>query len=257
MTASTLVEARELRKSFGKVQALAGVDLTVAKGEVVCVLGPSGCGKSTLLRCINFLIEPDEGWVKVGGSYVGQRPVDGGMKRARERDINQARSRIGMVFQHFHLWPHLTALGNVEKSPQVVLHEKPARARVMAMELLEQVGMGDKANSYPSELSGGQQQRVAIARALAMHPMLVLFDEPTSALDPELIGEVLDVMRKLANDGMTMIIVTHELGFASKVADRVVFMESGRVIEEGKADEILRTPKSERFRRFLSLVRHQ
>jgi polar amino acid transport system ATP-binding protein len=254
MGSPPIVEARALRKAFAGVRALAGVDLTVSKGEVVCILGPSGCGKSTLLRCINFLCEPDEGWVKVGGAYVGRTLVDGRMVRDHERNINRARSQIGMVFQHFHLWPHLTALENVERAQRVVLKEKPERAREIASELLRRVGLGEKSNSYPAELSGGQQQRVAIARALAMRPRVVLFDEPTSALDPEMVGEVLEVMLELAREGMTMIVVTHELGFARRVADRVIFMESGRVTEEGRASDVLNAPRSERFQRFLSRV---
>ena len=252
-----LLQVQRLKKSFGPVTALAGVDFDVAEGQVVCIIGPSGCGKSTLLRCINFLVEPDEGSVLMEGRPIGRLPTaDGRTKRDRKANINGMRSRIGMVFQSFNVWPHLTVLGNVIKAPMVVLRQSREEAERTALRLIERVGLGEKKDAYPSELSGGQQQRVAIARALAMSPKLMLFDEPTSSLDPELVGEVLAVMRELANDNMTMLVVTHELGFAAQVADRVVFMEAGRIIEEGPPSKILMRPETPRLQRFLSLVRH-
>ena len=257
MTRPPLLEAQGLKKSFGQVRALSGVDFELDEGQVVCVIGPSGCGKSTLLRCVNFLVEPDEGWVLVEGRPVGRLPAaNGKARRDSEANINRMRSQIGMVFQQFNVWPHLTVLENVTKAPRVVLRQNRAQAEHTALRLIERVGLADKKDAYPSELSGGQQQRVAIARALALQPKLMLFDEPTSALDPELVGEVLAVMRELADDGMTMLVVTHELGFAARVADRVVFMEHGRILEQGTPQEMLVRPKSPRLQRFLSLVRH-
>jgi polar amino acid transport system ATP-binding protein len=244
-----------LRKSFGAVQALAGVDLQVEHGQVVCIIGPSGCGKSTLLRCINFLVEPDEGLVYLEGEPIGQIPKAGGkVKRDSESNINRMRAHIGMVFQQFNVWPHLTVLDNVLKAPMVVLKKSRSEAEGVARRLIQRVGLSDKIDAYPHELSGGQQQRVAIARALAMSPKLILFDEPTSSLDPELVGEVLLVMRELAEEGMTMLVVTHELGFAAQVADRVVFMDFGRIVEDGPPQEVLVNPKSQRLQQFLSLV---
>jgi len=244
-----------LRKSFGAVQALAGVDLQVEHGQVVCIIGPSGCGKSTLLRCINFLVEPDEGLVYLEGQPMGQIPkTGGGVQRDSESNINRMRARIGMVFQQFNVWPHLSVLDNVVKAPMVVLKKSRSEAEGAARRLIQRVGLSDKIDAYPHELSGGQQQRVAIARALAISPRLILFDEPTSSLYPELVGEVLLVMRELAEEGMTMLVVTHELGFAAQVADRVVFMEFGRIVEDGPPQEVLVRPKSQRLLQFLSLV---
>jgi polar amino acid transport system ATP-binding protein len=252
-----LLEVRGVRKSFGLTRALVGVDLEVDAGEVVCLMGPSGCGKSTLLRCINFLVEPDEGWVLMEGREIGRLPAaGGGARRDTEANINRMRSRIGMVFQLFQVWPHLTVLENVTKAPMVVLRQGREEAERTALRVIERVGMTDKKDAYPSQLSGGQQQRVAIARGLAMQPKLMLFDEPTSALDPELVGEVLGVMRELAEDGMTMLVVTHELGFAARAADRIVFMDGGRVVEQGVPQCMLGQPKSPRLQRFLSLVQH-
>jgi polar amino acid transport system ATP-binding protein len=249
------LQACGLRKSFGAVQALAGVDLQVEHGQVVCIIGPSGCGKSTLLRCINFLVEPDEGLVYLEGQPMGQIPRAGGrVQRDSESNINRMRARIGMVFQQFNVWPHLSVLDNVVKAPMVVLKKSRSEAEGVARRLIQRVGLSDKIDAYPHQLSGGQQQRVAIARALAMSPKLILFDEPTSSLDPELVGEVLLVMRELAEEGMTMLVVTHELGFAAQVADRVVFMDSGRIVEDGPPQEVLVSPKSQRLQQFLSSV---
>jgi polar amino acid transport system ATP-binding protein len=249
------LQACGLRKSFGAVQALAGVDLQVEHGQVVCIIGPSGCGKSTLLRCINFLVEPDEGLVYLEGQPMGRIPRAGGrVQRDSEANINRLRARIGMVFQGFNVWPHLSVLDNVVKAPMVVLKKSRSEAEGVARRLIHRVGLSDKIDAYPHELSGGQQQRVAIARALAMSPKLILFDEPTSSLDPELVGEVLLVMRELAEEGMTMLVVTHELGFAAQVADRVVFMDFGRIVEDGPPQEVLVRPKLQRLQQFLSLV---
>jgi len=249
------LRAHGLRKSFGAVQALAGVDLQVEHGQVVCIIGPSGCGKSTLLRCINFLVEPDEGLVYLEGQPMGQIPRAGGrVQRDSESNINRMRARIGMVFQQFNVWPHLSVLDNVVKAPMVVLKKSRSEAEGVARRLIQRVGLSDKIDAYPHELSGGQQQRVAIARALAMSPKLILFDEPTSSLDPELVGEVLLVMRELAEEGMTMLVVTHELGFAAQVADRVVFMDFGRIVDDGPPQEVLVRPRSQRLQQFLSLV---
>jgi polar amino acid transport system ATP-binding protein len=249
-----LLAIRGLAKRFGKVQALRGVDLTVAHGEVVCVIGPSGCGKSTLLRSINFLIEPDEGEILLDGRHVGRVPRYGRLARDSEANINHLRSRIGMVFQTFNLWPHMTALENIARAPIVVNGLRRAEAETTAHAHLNRMGLADKRDAYPVELSGGQQQRVAIARALGMNPELLLFDEPTSALDPELIGEVLAVMRQLAAEGRTMIVVTHELGFAAHAADRIVFMDHGQIVESGPPATLLSTPRSPRLREFLSIV---
>lgn len=249
-----LVRIEALEKRFGPVQALCGVDLEVGRGEVVCIIGPSGCGKSTLLRCINGLQLPDAGRCRVDGYEIGGASRrDWRFSRRRDaRSLDALRARVGMVFQQFNLWPHLTALENVAKAPIVVRGQEPEAARARAAALLSRVGLGDRANVYPDELSGGQRQRVGIARALAMEPVLMLFDEPTSSLDPELVGEVLAVMQELAKDGMTMICVTHETGFASRVADRVVFMEAGRIVEEGPPGHVLREPRTDRLKMFLS-----
>jgi polar amino acid transport system ATP-binding protein len=248
-----VLRIERLHKAFGPTEVLRGIDLAVDRGEVLCVIGPSGSGKSTLLRCINFLEEPTSGLVYVDGEPIGYR-VDATGRRVREsfREINRLRERIGIVFQAYNLWPHRTALGNVIEALLVVRRQPRAEAEAVGLAMLERVGLADKAHEYPARLSGGQQQRVAIARALAMKPEIMLFDEVTSALDPELVGEVLKVMRGLAADGMTMIVVTHEMAFAREVADRVVFMDGGLVVEEGPPAELLARPRNERTRRFLA-----
>lgn len=238
------IEIRGLHKSFGDNEVLRGIDLDVARGEVVCVIGPSGSGKSTLLRCVNLLEEPTAGQVFVGGTEVTDLDVD----------IDAVRRRIGMVFQQFNLFPHVTVQENVTLPQRRVLKRDKARAAAVARDNLERVGLADKAGAYPAQLSGGQQQRVAIARALAMGPEVMLFDEPTSALDPELVGEVLAVMRGLAADGMTMMVVTHEMSFAREVADRVVFMDGGVVVEQGPAERVVGDPRHERTRNFLTRI---
>ncbi|OII61359.1 ABC transporter [Streptomyces sp. CC53] len=240
------VEIRGLRKAFGGTEVLRGIDLEVARGEVVCVIGPSGSGKSTLLRCVNLLEEPTAGRVVVGGTEVTDPEVD----------IDAVRRRIGMVFQQFNLFPHVTVEENLTLPQRRVLRRGKAEATRVAREHLESVGLADRAGAYPAQLSGGQQQRVAIARALAMGPEVMLFDEPTSALDPELVGEVLAVMRGLAGQGMTMMVVTHEMGFAREVADRVVFMDGGLVVEEGPAEQVVGAPREARTRDFLTRILH-
>jgi polar amino acid transport system ATP-binding protein len=240
------VEIRELHKYFGDNEVLKGIDFTVEPGQVVCVIGPSGSGKSTLLRCVNVLETPTKGRVFVNGLELTHP----------DADIDAARRHVGMVFQQFNLFPHLTALQNVMIAQQRVLNRSKKEAEIVARENLAKVGVGDKCDEYPGKLSGGQQQRVAIARALAMNPDLMLFDEPTSALDPELVGDVLAVMRKLAEEGMTMLVVTHEMGFAREVADRVVFMDGGVIVEEGTPTEVIGDPKQERTRSFLRRVLH-
>ncbi|MEE1784794.1 amino acid ABC transporter ATP-binding protein [Streptomyces sp. SP17BM10] len=249
-----MVEARGVRKSYGLVEVLKGIDLEVRKGEVFVLVGPSGSGKSTFLRCINHLEKINGGFLSVDGELVGYRMKGDRLHELKESEVAQKRRDIGMVFQHFNLFPHMTALENVMEAPVQVKGESKAEARERGMALLERVGLSDKAKGYPSQLSGGQQQRVAIARALAMKPKLMLFDEPTSALDPELVGEVLDVMRGLAEDGMTMIVVTHEMGFAREVGDALVFMDGGVVVESGNPREVLTNPQHERTRSFLSKV---
>ena len=252
-----LVQVEAVEKRFGKVEALRGVDLEVNRGEVVCIIGPSGCGKSTLLRCVNGLHLPDSGRCRVDGQEIADFSRGGWMSRRRDsRALDALRARVGMVFQQFNVWPHLTTLENVTKAPVVVKGEAPEEAHAKATRLLSRVGLEDKLDAYPDELSGGQQQRVAIARALAMEPIVMLFDEPTSSLDPELVGEVLSVMQELARDGMTMIVVTHELGFASRVSDRIVFMEAGRIVEAGPPRQILRDPHTNRLKQFLSKLVH-
>ncbi|WP_304454666.1 amino acid ABC transporter ATP-binding protein [Nocardiopsis sp. YSL2] len=254
MDQDTMVAAEGVRKRFGRTEVLSGIDLRVRSGEVCCVLGPSGSGKSTFLRCVNHLEKINGGRLWVNGRLVGYRHRGGRLYEMREREIAAQRREIGMVFQRFNLFPHMTALENVTEGPVQVKREPLEEARRHALELLDRVGLADRAHAYPGELSGGQQQRVAIARSLAMRPELMLFDEPTSALDPELVGEVLDVMRDLARDGMTMIVVTHEIGFAREVADRLVFMDGGVVVEEGRPGTLLDSPRHERTRAFLSKV---
>ncbi|MFJ1613616.1 MULTISPECIES: amino acid ABC transporter ATP-binding protein [unclassified Streptomyces] len=249
-----MVHAEGVRKHFGKVSVLRGIDLTVERGRVCCLLGPSGSGKSTFLRCINHLEKIDGGSLSVDGAPVGYRQQGNRLYELKEREIARARRDIGMVFQRFNLFPHMTALENVMEAPVKVAGATRAEARADALRLLERVGLADRAERYPAQLSGGQQQRVAIARALAMKPKLMLFDEPTSALDPELVGEVLDVMRQLAAEGMTMVVVTHEIGFAREVADTAVFMDGGVVVEAGDPRQVLGEPRQERTRTFLSKV---
>jgi polar amino acid transport system ATP-binding protein len=251
---TAMVQAEQVCKEFGDIAVLKGIDLEVQPGEVMCVLGPSGSGKSTFLRCINHLERVDAGRLSVDGELVGYRADGDKLYELREREVAKRRSEIGMVFQRFNLFGHLTVLQNVIEAPIRVKKERKADAIAHAKELLERVGLSDKLAAYPAQLSGGQQQRVAIARALAMRPKLMLFDEPTSALDPELVGEVLDVMRGLAADGMTMIVVTHEIGFAKQVADRVVFMDDGVVVEQGPPGEVLAAPKHPRTQAFLAKV---
>ena len=254
MTAAAMVKAENVHKSFGHVKVLKGIDLEVAPKDVFCLLGPSGSGKSTFLRCINHLENIDGGRLYVDGRLVGYRQHGDKLYELREREVAAHRRDIGMVFQRFNLFPHMTALENVMEAPVRVKKEPKAVVRERALKLLDRVGLADKANSYPAQLSGGQQQRVAIARALAMQPKLMLFDEPTSALDPELVGEVLDVMRDLAAEGMTMIVVTHEIGFAREVGDALVFMDDGVVVEAGPPREVLANPKQARTKAFLSKV---
>jgi polar amino acid transport system ATP-binding protein len=249
-----MVRSEAVHKRFGRNEVLKGIDLTVERGEVMCLLGPSGSGKSTFLRCINHLEKINSGRLSVDGELVGYRERDGKLYELHERVVATKRAEIGMVFQHFNLFPHMTALQNVALAPMQVKNLSKPVAATRATGLLTRVGLADKFDAYPVALSGGQQQRVAIARALAMEPKLMLFDEPTSALDPELVGEVLDVMRGLARDGMTMIVVTHEMGFAREVADTVVFMDEGVVVESGPPAEVLVAPKHERTKAFLSKV---
>jgi polar amino acid transport system ATP-binding protein len=251
-----MVEAVDVHKSFGRVEVLRGIDLTVQPGEVACIIGPSGSGKSTFLRCINHLERIDAGQMRVNGELIGYRESGGKLYELRESEVARQRREIGMVFQRFNLFPHMTAAENVMEAPRAVRREPRQAARKRAVQLLDRVGLIDKCDSYPAQLSGGQQQRVAIARALAMEPRLMLFDEPTSALDPELVGEVLDVMRGLARDGMTMVVVTHEMGFAREVGDSLVFMDEGRVVEAGDPREVLTNPQHERTKLFLSQILH-
>ncbi|HEX3801868.1 MAG TPA: amino acid ABC transporter ATP-binding protein [Solirubrobacteraceae bacterium] len=252
MTAMVLAEG--VHKRFGRLEVLKGINLQVQRGEVMCLLGPSGSGKSTFLRCINHLEKINSGRLSVDGELVGYREKGGKLHELHEREVGRKRAEIGMVFQHFNLFPHMTALENVMLAPIRVAGVSRNEARQRALDLLTRVGLADKVGTYPVALSGGQQQRVAIARALAMQPKLMLFDEPTSALDPELVGDVLDVMRGLAKDGMTMIVVTHEIGFAREVADSVVFMDEGVVVETGTPAEVLGAPRHERTKVFLSKV---
>jgi polar amino acid transport system ATP-binding protein len=249
-----VVALRGVEKHFGSFHALRGVSLDVQAGEVLCLIGASGSGKTTLLRCINQLVRVDAGAIWVDGELMGYRRVGEHLVALREREIARQRLKTGMVFQRFNLFPHMTALENIAEGPVQVQRRPRTEVLDEARGLLARVGLAEKADSYPAQLSGGQQQRVAIARALAMRPRLMLFDEPTSALDPELVGEVLAVMRELARSGMTMIVVTHELGFAREVADRVVFMDGGAIVESGAAAEVLGAPQEARTRAFLSAV---
>jgi polar amino acid transport system ATP-binding protein len=249
-----LVAIRSVSKSFGEFQALKQVSLDVFPGEVLCLIGASGSGKTTLLRCINQLNSIDSGGIWIDGELLGFRERDGRLHRLTAGEIARQRLKTGMVFQRFNLFPHKTALENIIEGPVQVQGRNANDARTEAMELLRRVGLATKADAYPAQLSGGQQQRVAIARALAMKPMLMLFDEPTSALDPELVGEVLSVMKELAKSGMTMVVVTHELGFAREVADRVVYMDHGVIVESGRAADVLGSPREARTQAFLSAV---
>ena len=249
-----MVRAEEVRKHFGHLEVLKGITLEVARGEVFCIVGPSGSGKSTFLRCINHLEKVDGGRLAVDGELVGYRQQGDRLYELREREVAAKREQIGMVFQRFNLFPHMSVLDNVTEAPMRVKGESRKAATERAVQLLDRVGLADKRAAYPNHLSGGQQQRVAIARALAMSPKLMLFDEPTSALDPELVGEVLEVMRQLADDGMTMVVVTHEMAFAREVGDQLVFMDAGVVVEAGNPREVLGNPQHERTRSFLSKV---
>jgi polar amino acid transport system ATP-binding protein len=249
-----LLRAVGVRKSYGHTEVLRGVDMEVHRGQVVCLLGPSGAGKSTFLRCLNHLETVDAGEVWVDGKPIGFQLRNGKLHELRERDVAKQRRDIGMVFQRFNLFGHRTALENVTEGPIRVLGTAPDVARKEGLELLDRVGLGQRGDAYPAQLSGGQQQRVAIARSLAMKPKLMLFDEPTSALDPELVGEVLAVMNSLAADGMTMVVVTHEIAFAAEAADEVVFMADGAVVETGPPERILKSPEHERTRQFLARV---
>lgn len=249
-----LVHCESVHKRFGTTEVLCGVDLEVRRGEVVCLIGPSGAGKSTLLRCINHLDKIDSGFMFFGDELMGYEVRRGRLREVHESAIARHRMRVGMVFQNFNLFPHMTVLDNVAIGPRVAQSRRRDFSEREALELLDMVGLADRARAYPRQLSGGQQQRVAIARALAMKPALMLFDEPTSALDAELVTEVLDVMKRLAEDGMTMVVVTHEIGFAREAADVVVFMDRGLVVECGPPDQVLRNPREQRTRDFLSKV---
>jgi polar amino acid transport system ATP-binding protein len=247
-----MVKLQGIHKRFGELEVLKGVDLEVDKGEVVCILGPSGSGKSTLLRCVNLLEPPEEGEILIEGHDICKGPGSGTGEESWELDF--VRQRVGMVFQQFNLFPHKSALENVTMAPRRVLGKSQAESEERARTLLERVGLGDKLDQYPERLSGGQQQRVAIARSLAMEPHVMLFDEVTSALDPELVKEVLDTMRELAEEGMTMLVVTHEMGFAKEVGDQVVFMDAGVIVEQGDPKQVLDNPREERTQKFLGLV---
>ena len=248
MDGSRVLDVAGVSKSFGTLEVLTDISFQVEKGETVCVLGPSGSGKSTLLRCINWLERPDAGQIYLNGSQIG---VNGAGLVMSDRELSRIRTRIGMVFQHFALWPHLTVLQNLMEAPVQVQKRPKAEVRDEALALLAKVGLSDKRNAFPAKLSGGQKQRVGIARALAMRPDLLLFDEPTSALDPELVGEVLVVMRELAREGMTMVVVTHEMGFARDAATRILFLDRGRVVETGPPERFFSDPETERARQFI------
>jgi polar amino acid transport system ATP-binding protein len=261
--AARVIEVSGLIKRFGGLEVLRGIDLEVRASDVVCIIGPSGSGKSTLLRCIAFLEVYDAGEVRIEGRLLGYREQDRGRERggarvrASEREVDQVRSSVGMVFQHFNLWPHMSALGNVTEALRLVKRMPRAEAEAYGLEVLRRVGLEAHARHYPEQLSGGQKQRVAIARALAMRPRVMLFDEPTSALDPELVGEVLAVMRQLASEGMTMLIVSHEMGFAAHVAGTAIFMDDGRIVERGPPRQLFAAPASERLRAFLNTWRER
>jgi polar amino acid transport system ATP-binding protein len=250
--AESMLSLKGIQKRFGDLAVLKGVDIDIAKGEVICILGPSGSGKSTLLRCVNLLAPPEEGEIFIEGHDICKGPGSGTGEQSWQLDY--VRQRVGIVFQQFNLFPHKTALENVTLAQEKVLGRSKEEARAKGTELLQRVGLGEKLNAYPETLSGGQQQRVAIARALAMDPHVMLFDEVTSALDPELVKEVLDTMRELAEEGMTMMVVTHEIGFAREVADRVIFMDGGVIVEEGPPADVLENPREERTKQFLGLV---
>lgn len=249
-----VVEARGVVKNFGALNVLKGIDLTISKGDVTCIIGPSGSGKSTFLRCINQLEVLDGGYIMVEGQPIGVKVKNGKVHMQSNAEISRSRENIGMVFQAFNLFPHMTVMENICEAPLRVKKESRKVAKARALKLLDRVGLSSKAESYPGSLSGGQQQRVAIARALAMEPRLMLFDEPTSALDPELVGEVLDVMRGLAEGGMTMIVVTHEMGFAREVGDHLIFMDDGNVVEYGDPRTVLESPQHHRTQQFLAKV---
>jgi polar amino acid transport system ATP-binding protein len=246
-----MIEIKRVSKSFGALEVLREVDLTIKRSEVVCLIGPSGSGKSTLLRCVNFLESYDKGEIRIEGRLIGYRDAPGARRPMPAQQLREMRREIGMVFQHFNLWPHMSAAQNVAEPLKRVRGLAPSEAGERAMAMLKRVGLADKAHAYPGRLSGGQQQRVAIARALAMQPRLMLFDEPTSALDPELVGEVLEAMRDLAAEGMTMLIVTHEIGFAAHVADRIAFIDAGRIIEQGPPKSVFHESAEPRVRQFL------
>jgi polar amino acid transport system ATP-binding protein len=250
-----MIELVDIHKSFGPVEVLAGINLSISAGEVVCIVGPSGSGKSTLLRCINFLEQPTSGTILIEGEQAYYDLKGSAQKIRPEKDVARVRRKLGMVFQDFALFPHLTAIGNVMEGQVYGLGIARAEARKRALDMLERVGLADRGTHFPSELSGGQKQRVAIARSLALSPKAMLFDEPTSALDPELVGEVLDVMKSLSSDGMTMVIVTHEMAFARDVADRVIFVDRGKIIEHGSPDAVLDHPKHERTKTFLTRIK--
>jgi len=251
---TALIRIIDLHKSFGTLEVLKGVELEVARGECISIIGPSGSGKTTLLRCVNFLERPTKGEIWVDGQRIGQQEAGGRLRDLSDREMARERAEIGFVFQRFNLFPHLSARDNVALAPRRVRGMARPEARELAAEMLRKVGLGHKLEEFPERLSGGQQQRVAIARVLAMQPKVILFDEPTSALDPELVGEVLSVMRALAEEGRTMLIVTHEIRFAGDVSDRVVFMDHGRIVEQGPPQEVLRQPKQERTRAFLRKI---
>ncbi len=252
-----VIKIRNVTKEFGSFTALSGITLDINPSEVVCIIGPSGSGKSTLLRCMSFLEEYTSGEIEIEGRLLGYKKTAAGMVRDSERNIDDVRRNVGMVFQHFNLWPHMTTLDNVTLGLRLSKRIPDAKARDIGRDALARVGLGDFAGRYPAQLSGGQQQRVGIARALAMGPHVILFDEPTSALDPQLVGEVLDTMKKLAVAGITMVVVTHEMGFAAQVADRVVFMDRGRVVEQGKPSALFTEPQSARLREFLDTWRQR
>jgi polar amino acid transport system ATP-binding protein len=252
--ADPVVKLEGIHKSFGRLEVLKGISMEMNQGDVFVLIGPSGSGKSTLLRTINHLEKINAGRIWVDGDLVGYRQVGDKLHELRDSEIVDSRAKIGMVFQHFNLFPHMTAVENIALAPRLVLDRDAKEARRRAGELLERVGLSDKTDEYPSRLSGGQQQRVAIARALAMDPKVMLFDEVTSALDPELVQDVLDVMRELANEGMTMVVVTHEMGFAREVAKEVIFMDQGVIVEQGAAKQVIDSPKEERTKRFLGQV---